>query len=148
MILGLGSPLRGDDGVGCAVAQELAHHRLPENVEVIDGGTPGVGLVNLLEGRQRAIIVDAAEMGRAPGEVVRFLPEDVMLTGSNDRFSLHRTGVADALALARELDLALPQIVVFGVQPGEVGWREGLSAPVQGAVDRVVQAILQELGGE
>ena len=90
----------------------------------MDAGTPGVGLINLLEGRQRAIIVDAAEMGRQPGEVVRFRPEDVVLTGSTERFSLHRTAVADALALAHALNLPLPEIVFFGVQPGYVGWRD------------------------
>jgi hydrogenase maturation protease len=145
LILGLGNPLQGDDGVGCRVAQELEQHTLPDDVEVMDGGTPGVGLVNLLEGRRRVIIVDAAEMGRAPGSVVRFRPEDVTLTGSAQRFSLHRSGVADALALARELNLALPEIVVFGVQPEQVGWSQSLSLQVQAAVTQVVRAVIELL---
>ncbi|MCU0502862.1 MAG: hydrogenase maturation protease [Anaerolineae bacterium] len=90
LILGLGNPLQADDGVGCRVAEALAGRALPPGVEVMDAGTPGVGLINLLEGRQRAIMVDAAEMGRPAGEVVRFRPEDVVLTGSTERFSLHR----------------------------------------------------------
>jgi hydrogenase maturation protease len=112
----------------------------------MDAGTPGVGLINLLEGRQRVIIVDAAEMGRPAGEVVRFRPEDVTLTGSTERFSLHRTAVADALALARALSLPLPEIVVFGVQPGYVGWRDTLSPEVAAAVPGLVNALLEEAG--
>ena len=144
LILGLGNPLQGDDGVGCRVAQELEERTLPDDVEVMDGGTPGVGLLNLFQGRQRVIIVDAAEMGLAAGSVVRFRPEDVTLTGSAQRFSLHRSGVADALALASELKLALPEIVVFGVQPERVDWNDSLSPQVQMAVSQVIEAVLNE----
>jgi hydrogenase maturation protease len=147
LILGLGNPLQGDDGVGCRVAQELEQYALPDDVEVMDGGTPGVGLLNLFEGRRRVIIVDAAEMGKLPGEVVRFQPEEVTLTGSAQRFSLHRSGVADALALARELGLALPDITVFGVQPERVDWDEGLSPRVQAAVHQVIESIVGQVAG-
>jgi hydrogenase maturation protease len=145
LILGLGNPLQGDDGVGCRVAQELEQYTLPDDVEVMDGGTPGVGLLNLFEGRRRVIIVDAAEMGKLPGEVVRFRPEEVTLTGSAQRFSLHRSGVADALALARELGLALPDMTVFGVQPERVDWGEGLSPRVQAAVQQVIESIVGQV---
>ncbi len=144
LILGLGNPLQGDDGVGCRVAQELEGRTLPDDVEVMDGGTPGVGLLNLFQGRLRVIIVDAAEMGLAAGSVVRFRPKDVTLTGSAQRFSLHRSGVADALALASELKLALPEIVVFGVQPERVDWNDSLSPQVQAAVPQVIEAVLNE----
>lgn len=142
LVLGLGNPLQGDDGVGCRVAQTLEALPLPDDVEVMDGGTPGVGLLNLLDGRDQVIVIDAAEMEREPGTVIRFRPEDVTLTGSNQRFSLHRSGVADALSLARALELKLPEIVVFGVQPLHVEWTEALSSPVEAAVPRVVQAVL------
>jgi hydrogenase maturation protease len=148
LILGLGNPLQADDGVGCRVIEALEERELPPGVEVMDAGTPGVGLINLLEGRQRAIIVDAAEMGRQPGEVMRFRPEDVTLTGSTDRFSLHRTAVADALALAHALNLALPEIVFFGVQPGYVGWRDVLSPEVAAAVPGLIDAILEQVRRE
>jgi hydrogenase maturation protease len=111
----------------------------------MDGGTPGVGLVNLLAGRARVIIVDAAEMGFTPGEFRRFTPEQVALTGSAQRFSLHRSGVADTLALARELKIELPEIIFFGVQPASVEWRDSLSPAVQAAVPRVIEAILNQV---
>lgn len=148
LILGLGNPLQGDDGIGCRVAQELAgasvSAHLPDDVEVMDGGTPGIGLVNLLEGRVRVILVDAAEMGRAPGEVVRFSLRDAALNVTAEQFSLHAAGIADALALGRALNLTLPEIVVYGVQPARVGWGTCLSPPVAAAVPQVVAAVLRE----
>lgn len=150
LILGLGNPLQGDDGIGCRVAQELVGASvsadLPDDVEVMDGGTPGIGLVNLLEGRERVIIVDAAEMGRAPGEVVRFSLQDAALQVPAGQLSLHGSGVADALALGRALNLTLPEIVVYGVQPARVGWGTCLSASVAAAVPQVVEAVLREAG--
>ncbi len=144
LILGLGNPLQADDGVGCRVIEALEKRVLPDGVEIMDGGTPGLGLIHLLEGWQRVVIVDAAEMKLEPGEVVRFRPQDVTLTGSAERFSLHRTAVADALALARELSLPLPEIVFYGVQPGRVGWGEELSPQVQAALPALVERILEE----
>ena len=75
LIVGLGNPLQADDGVGCRVAEALEGHQLPPGVEVMDAGTPGVGLINLLEGRQRAIIVDAAEMAAGPARSCGFGPK-------------------------------------------------------------------------
>ena len=51
LIIGLGNPLRGDDGVGVRVVQAFAEQALPAGVEVVDGGTQGLGIVNLMEGR-------------------------------------------------------------------------------------------------
>jgi len=149
LILGLGNLLQGDDGVGCRVVEELGEATcqapLPDEVEVMDGGTPCVGFLNLLDGRKRVILVDAAEMGIAPGEFRRFAPQEITLTGSRERFSLHRSGVADALALANELRIELPEIVFFGIQPASVEWRDSLSLSVHAAVPRVVEAVLNEV---
>ena len=148
LILGLGNPLRGDDGVGCRVVEALSLEALPPQVEAMDGGTPGIGLLHLIEGRRRVILVDAAEMGRPPGSVARFLPGDVRLAVSAEGVSLHHSGVAETLALARALNLALPDLVVFGVQPTRVNWDPDLSPEVRAAVAQVVQAVLQEAGRE
>lgn len=145
LILGLGNPLQADDGVGCRVIEALEGWELPPDVEALDGGTPGIGLLHLLEGCRRAIIVDAAEMGLPPGTIVRFRPDEVTLTGSAGRFSLHRTAVADALALAEALGEPLPEMVFYGVQPGRIGWGETLSPEVAAAVPQLVQAILREV---
>ncbi len=143
LILGLGNPLQSDDGIACRIAQMLEARALPGDVEVMDGGTPGVGLLNLLEGRERVIIVDAAEMGKTPGEIARFAPQDARLGVRDQSFSLHHAGIAEALALANELHLALPPITIVAVQPARVKWGDQLSAAVEAAVPRAVEAIME-----
>ena len=62
LILGLGNPLMGDDGAGIQIVEELKKSDLPEYVDVIDGGTAGVGLIDLMSGYSRVIVVDAVRV--------------------------------------------------------------------------------------
>jgi hydrogenase maturation protease len=145
VILGLGSSLRGDDGVGPAVIEWLDRQVLPPGVETIDGGTSGLDIVSLLMERERAIIVDAANVGRAPGEWVRFTPETAQLNDNAATLSLHSAGLAEALTLGAALNVLPPTIIIYGVQPQHLDWSAQLSDEVQAAVAEVGQAILAEL---
>lgn len=149
LVLALGNPLRGDDGVGTAVLQALqAHPTVSSRAALLDGGAPGLETVLLLEGYAKAIIVDAAKMGLAAGEWRRFVPGNGRLPARDAHLSgtMHSAGLAEALALGEALDLLPPELVVYGVQPGEIGWEAGLSAGVETAVAAVAAAILTELG--
>lgn len=137
--------MRGDDGIGPRVVEALLRRGLPDGVEALDAGAAGLELLNLLDGPQRVIVIDAADVGLAPGQFVRFTSNDAHLLAATDTTSFHQAGLAEALALARALDRPLPEIVIFGVQPGSMEWGEGLSPAVEGAVARVAEAVLQVL---
>ena len=79
LVLGLGNPLRGDDGIGSRVVEELIRRGLPEGVTALDGGTGGLDLLQVLEGWERVVVVDAADVGREPGQFVRFTPDQARL---------------------------------------------------------------------
>ncbi len=143
LILGLGNPLRGDDGVGVRVAALLNERTLPDEVEVIDGGTQGLGLINLFEGRQRLIIVDAADMNEPPGTFRRFTLAEARLLGSDQHLSVHAPGLRDVLLLAQALEMLPPEVTILGVQPAQVEWDTGLSRQVQAALPALVEAVLK-----
>ncbi|HEY76749.1 MAG TPA: hydrogenase maturation protease [Thermoflexia bacterium] len=144
-VIGLGNPLRGDDGIGPRVVAELHRRELPEGVEAIDGGTGGLDLLRLMEGWDRVIVVDAAEIGREPGAFARFTPEEVRLRLHEGDLSLHNAGLPEALALASALNHPLPPITLFGVQPKRIGWEAGLSPVVERTIPALVEAILDEV---
>ncbi|MBN2469505.1 MAG: hydrogenase maturation protease [Anaerolineae bacterium] len=147
LVLALGSPLRGDDGVGKAVIECLQDRDLPPGITVLDGGTPGLETILLFEGYARVIIVDAAEMNQQPGQWRRFTTQEASLT-ANDlhaRVTVHYAGLAEALALGEALDILPDEIVIYGVQPERIDWSGTLSDPVQAAVPAVCAAILDEL---
>ena len=147
VVIGLGNSLRGDDGVGPRVVEELNRRGLPEGVTALDVGTGGLDLLLVLEGWDRVVVVDAADVGREPGQFVRFTPDQAYLAQAADRFSLHHAGLSEVLALADALGRAMPEMVIFGVQPAEIGWREGLSPAVEAALPALTDAVLEEIEG-
>jgi hydrogenase maturation protease len=144
-IIGLGNPLRGDDGVGVRVAEILNEQALPEGVDVVDGGTRGLDLVNLMEGWSRVILVDAVHLDREPGQFVRFTPDQVRLLGKAESLSIHEAGLREALMLADALDVLPDNVILYGVQPAHVDWVRGLSPEVEAAVPQLVNALLEEV---
>jgi hydrogenase maturation protease len=145
LVVGLGNLLRGDDGVGVRVVQSLATQELPVGVELADGGTQGLELVNLMEGWQRVILVDAANVGQDHGQFVRFGLEEVRLLGSNEQISVHAAGLRDALLLAQVLGVLPEEVIIYGVQPASLDWDAGLSPQVEAAVPEIARCILNEL---
>jgi hydrogenase maturation protease len=148
LIVGLGNPLRGDDGIGTRAIQMLATEALPKSVELVEGGTQGLGLIGLIQGWRRVILVDAANVGRPPGGFVRFTPQEARLLGADQHISVHNAGLRDALLLAETLDLLPDEIVIYGMQPEHLDWDDGLSPQIEAAMPRLVRAILGELGAK
>jgi len=144
-IIGLGNPLMGDDGAGLEVLEILRRGDLPAAVELVDAGTIGLGLLHLLEGAARVILVDAVDMGLETGAVRRFTPEQVCMA-DEPLGSLHQAGVAQVLLLGKEMGLLPGVLVLFGVQPGRVERHLGLSARVAQAVAQVAELIAAEVG--
>jgi hydrogenase maturation protease len=145
LVIGLGNPLRGDDGVGVRVAQMLAEQALPPGVEVIDGGTQGLGIVNLMEGWQRVIVVDAADVGRSPGQFVRFTLDEARLLGDDQHLSIHVAGLRGALLLAQALKMLPDEVIIFGVQPANLEWESTLSPQIEATLPDLIEAVLVEL---
>ncbi len=149
LILGVGSPLRGDDAIGILAVQALRERGdLPPGVDVFDGGTDGLGLIPVLEAYPRVIVVDAVEMGLPPGTLRRFTWEDVRVNGRMGGLSLHESDLGAALSLAEALGSLPRQLVFFGVQPHDTAWDAPLSPAVACALPRLVQARLHEVGSE
>ncbi len=145
LILGLGNPLLGDEGIGVRVVEELKGLELPDGVTVVEGGTAGLGLIGLMEEFQRVIIVDATDMGHPPGRVVRFTPLEAQFKVTDAPLSLHQIGLGEVLALADALEVVPAELVIIGIQPSRVEGGAGLSPEVEGAIPQIIRLICDEL---
>ena len=145
LILGLGNPLLGDEGIGVRVVNELTKLELPDGVSAVEGGTAGLGLIGLMEGYQRVIIVDAADMGHPPGRVVRFTPSEAQFKIVEGPLSPHQIGLGEVLTLATALEIVPTKLVIIGVQPGRIKTGVELSPEVEGAIPQIIRLILDEL---
>jgi len=141
-IIGVGSPLMGDDGAGVEVVEALERRDLPPGVRVIDGGTGGPGLIGYFDEADVVILVDAADFGAAPGTVRVFAPGEIDLAVEDPGLSLHEIDLAGVLALAKAMGRHLPPYYLVAVQPERVASGFGLSQTIAAALDRVISEVL------
>ncbi|MEZ4589706.1 MAG: hydrogenase maturation protease [Chloroflexota bacterium] len=147
LVLALGNPLRGDDGVGRAVLAVLGETAVfPPHITFTDGGTPGLETALTMQGYDKVIVIDAANLGAAPGTWRRFsLAEANLVQQAQMEGTLHDAGFAEAVALGAALDILPPEIIVYGVQPETVEWEMGLSTAVRAAIPQICQQLRAEL---
>lgn len=153
LVLGLGNPLLGDDGVGWRVAeavqqQSTAAAASAANVEFDWHAGGGLALMERLVGYDRAILIDALETGRGPvGSVHACRLEALGNPAVGHLASAHETSLQTALEVGRRLGAALPaQIVVIGVEAQPVlEFSDQLSPPVAAAVPSAATRVRQLL---
>lgn len=147
LVLGLGNILLGDEGLGVRVVEHLqARFRFPEEVQVMDGGVAGLDLLPYLEGVTHLLVVDAVRMGAEPGTLVRLEGETLPL-GLPMKLSVHQVGLHELLLLARLQETLPAHVVVWGMEPGVLEPGLELSPAVAAGLERLVQAVADELKG-
>jgi hydrogenase maturation protease len=141
IIIGIGQSLRGDDAAGLETVrrwQKLHPETAADpRIRVEQAGMPGLELIDLMANADCALLVDAVQSGAAPGKLQMVKPEQVIsFDGSTG--SAHGWGVAETLALAKELQYPLPsQLYILGIEA--VSFEMG--APLSKAVaDSLIQA--------
>jgi len=144
IVIGLGNPERGDDAVGRVVARRL-NGRLPDDVTVSEHDGEPATLLSMLEGKARAILVDACLSGGAPGTVKRLDAAAAALPDTNFSVSTHALGLAEAIELARALGQLPPVCIVYAVELGGIEHGAALSPAVEAAVDEVCALIRDEV---
>lgn len=145
LVLALGNPLLGDEGVGLRALELLkSSGGLPPSVELLDGGTSGLSLLPQLRAASKVLVLDAVRAGMAPGTVVKL---DGMKLGRVplEVTSPHQLGLSDLVAACR-LAGGPEEIVVLGVEPESMSLGVGLSASVSQALEKLVAEALGTLG--
>jgi hydrogenase maturation protease len=145
-VLGLGNVLMGDDGFGPHVVRVLeAEYGFPEDVSLVDLGTPGLDLLPYLAGARAIVLVDTVNAPGVPGELRLYRKEQILRHLPAQRLGPHDPGVKQTL-LTLEFSGACPaDVFLIGVIPKTVEAGPGLSDPVRGAVPWAIREILREL---
>lgn len=147
VVLGLGNPLMGDEGIGVSLVERLANLAADyPSVDFLDAGTGGLSVLHDIEGRRKAIFIDCAFMDEEPGVIRRFTPEEVRTRKVLAHQSLHEADLIQIIEIARQLGQAPEEIVIFGIQPQRVELVQGLSPTLMERTDEYLSLVLQELG--
>ena len=117
VLLGLGNILLSDEGVGVhAINTIKGRYAFSPPIDIIDGGTMGLDLLPLFQDRNRILIIDAVDFGKAAG-TVGLLEDDAIPSVLNAKLSVHHIGVADLLFTAKLTREVPPSICLVGIQP-------------------------------
>ena len=139
-VIACGNPLMGNDAAGLSV-MSLLQERYPE-IEVVDGGNGGLGLIPLMEGYDRIVIVDATsgmgEIGKV--QVFREIPDSGIPS-----LSLHELGIPEVLAMARALGIA-PEVIIVGIEGGQIpGFSGEMDPAVRAAIPEACRIVAEEV---
>ena len=146
MIIGIGNILLSDEGFGVHVINELKKLKLPPYVEVYDGATLGLEILNLMDEASKAVIVDAVRGGNKPGTIYRFKLGELMLKSYEFKMiSMHELDFATAIKLGRGAYKLPEEILVIGVEPKRIEIGLELSDEVKKIMPEVLRLIFKEI---
>lgn len=146
LILGVGSPLMGDDGAGARAIELLQQQPdLPADVELLEIGTPGWSLGAWFENQSSVVLIDAVQMGLPPGAWQKIDLRQQRLVVEDPAFSLHQADLACGLILAQELDLLPQNLTLYGIEPACLEPGSPLSPAVESSLNELVHAIVKDV---
>lgn len=143
-IIGFGNQWRGDDAVGLCAASAL-RERLGAGAEVIKAEADGTQLLDLLEGQESVILIDAVEGLGVPGATIRLDLSAEPHWGPVRPCSTHAIGLADAVALARVMGRLPSHLVLYGIEWATLDPGAGLSDAAREGLRTVVEQVVQEV---
>jgi len=141
-IIAVGNDLYGDDGIGNAVLNTLREIPEMNSIELIDGATDALGMIDHFENTEHVIVIDAAQMGEQPGTVKVFNKDEVKLKIKMDHLTVHGISLAETFDIAQTVDKLPEKVTIIGIEPKNIGITEKLSDTVTQSIPIIVSHII------
>jgi len=135
LILGIGNPLRGDDGVGPEIINRVKNP-LPSLVLFDVGETPENYLAKIVRQKPDTIVlIDAVEFAASPG-TIKIMEKDDM---RNEFFSTHNVSLSLVAKYLQKETSA--DVFLLGIQPETTEWGRKISRPVREGLEKIVRML-------
>lgn len=146
LLIGVGNRDRGDDGLGPLLAERLVDHKAlhERGVYITPHFGEGASLMDLWQGAEKVVIVDAMKSGIDIGTIRRFDVAEEKLKGGTFRYSSHLFSLAEAVELARQLKRLPKSLIIYGIEGKNYAFGEPLSPKVAAALDDVAGKVVAE----
>ncbi|MCB5302435.1 HyaD/HybD family hydrogenase maturation endopeptidase [Yersinia bercovieri] len=145
LVLGIGNLLLSDEAVGVRLVEALElRFTIPAGVEVLDGGTAGLELMEAMANREHLIVADAVLTGQPPGSVAVLRDKEIPAMFSR-KVSPHQLGLCDVLMALQLTDEFPRQLTLVGVVPESLAPGIGLTSTVTQAMEPALEQILAAL---
>lgn len=143
-IIGCGNRFRNDDGAGVEAVRRL-RDLVGDRAEVIEAELAGLDVLDLMEGAQAVIVIDAARSGRPAGTIHRLDAAAASVPRGLFPHSSHALNAADAIELGRALGRLPPCLIVYGIEAGDVTAGCTLSPAVALALESLVPQVVHDV---
>lgn len=146
-VIGIGNPLRRDDGIGIVLLEKLIERKdeLPSDIEFIDGGTSGMNLLHLLARFDIVVIIDAVNFNGNIGESKLFTTGEVYSKKTRFNISTHESDFLKIIHLSKELGENPDEIFIFGVQPKDTSHGQDFSLDLQQKIEPLLISLQNEI---
>ncbi|MCL5062212.1 MAG: HyaD/HybD family hydrogenase maturation endopeptidase [Nitrospirae bacterium] len=134
-----------DEGVGVHVTNTIKQrYTFSPEVEIIDGGTMGLDLLPLFEGRDKILIVDAVDFAREAGYIGIIKDNDIP-SALNSKLSVHHIGLSDVLFSAKLMGISPSEICLIGIQPKSLDVGLDMTEEIMEKIDTLIDLIIGKL---
>lgn len=113
-------------------------------MEIIDGGTLGLDLLPLIEGKDKILIVDAVDFRKEPGHIGIIEDDDIPST-LFAKLSVHHIGLSDVLYAAKLMDIKPSKIRLIGIQPQSLDVGLDVTECISGKIGKIIDLIIETL---
>ena len=139
-VIGIGNPLRRDDGIGIVLLEKLVERKneLPENVEFVNGGTGGMNLLHILARYDVAVVIDAVNFDGEVGESKLFKSEDVNSKKIPINISTHESDILKVIQLSKKLKECPSKLFIFGIQSEDTSFGQTISTNLETVVESLM----------
>jgi hydrogenase maturation protease len=145
LVLGVGNLLLRDESIGVHLVNQLEQeYDFPQGVDVVDGGTAGMELLEFIAGREHVVIIDAVLTGDSPGTVVNLRDDEVPALFHN-KVSPHQLGISDLLGALKLTGESPENIFLVGIIPETVEPGLEMSDTVASQMDEMKRQVLNYL---
>ncbi|MFH1855652.1 MAG: hydrogenase maturation protease [Candidatus Omnitrophota bacterium] len=147
LVIGIGSILRGDDGLGMRVIDEIEKEICLKNITLESADVSGLDLLKYFPGNDKIIIVDAADMREEPGKIKIFKADEIKKNFFNELASTHGMPLTETLALAEKVGITA-EIIIVAIQPEDISFKLELSEKIKKTIPFVVDKIKEIISSE
>ena len=145
VVLGVGNLLLQDEGIGVRAVELLQkRYTLPPEVQVIDGGTAGMEVLESLEDTDKLIIIDCVRVGQPPATLIRRIDSEVPAF-FRTKISPHQIGVSDVLAALTLRERFPKHLALIGIQPMSLECGIELTPEIEATLPEVLAMTVEEL---
>ncbi|MCX5702000.1 MAG: hydrogenase maturation protease [Candidatus Omnitrophica bacterium] len=139
-IIGIGSTLRRDDGIGIMVLESLLKFYKRKDIDYFNFGNASFDLLHKIKTYDAILLIDGINAGLGVGELKISELKDIEYKLDNSVTSTHELNLKSIFELAKKLGIKT-RIYLAGIQVGEISFKEGLSEALRYRKEDIVKEI-------